>query len=128
MATTQANYVPRGYRPATKQLSLTQPGQVLSIRAIYDRFRRGQGVTTYQAGYNSDVPPGLENLNKLDRIDLMRQNSSNIAKIREVLSDQRNAAAQAKASQTQAATAAPTQESGAVEAPPAGGSESTKQQ
>lgn len=85
MPTTRTNYKTKGF--VSKNPSLTIPGQVLTIKAIAERFRRGQGTQTYPAVYNPDLPPGIENLNKLERIDLLRSASANVRNLRQSLQD-----------------------------------------
>ena len=81
--TSRSNYKTKGF--TFNSPSLTVPGQVLSIKTIAERFRRGQGIQSYTPSYNPDIPPGIENLNKLERIDALRYAAKNVQNIRENL-------------------------------------------
>lgn len=89
MPVTAFSYKHSGYEPKDK-LSLTVPGQVLSLKQIQDRFRRGQSVNvkTYAPVYNPDFPPGDENLNVFDRMDKAREAAVEVARQKRVLEQQ----------------------------------------
>lgn len=86
MATTQHNYVRRPYKP--KGVSLTVPNQVHTVSQIAERFRRGQGVQAFPGVYNPELPPGLEKLDKIGRIEAAREAAANVAAIRQQLQNQ----------------------------------------
>lgn len=85
---TAHNYVRSGYVFSDKP-SLTVPGQVLPIRTILDRFRRGQSVQSFTPIYNPDFPPGYEGMDKIERIEAARAQADNVARIRRALSDKK---------------------------------------
>lgn len=74
----------KGYK--TKGVSKTVPGQSMSITKVVERFQRGQSVEMFRSGgYDESVPPGLERLDKIERIEYARENAKRIQKIREHL-------------------------------------------
>jgi len=81
---TAHNYVPKGYtcKPSS---SLTVPGQVLPIRSVLDRFRRGQSVQSFTPVYNSDMPPGYESMDKIERIEAARAQKATVERMRQAL-------------------------------------------
>lgn len=84
---TAHNAVPfKGY--VTEKPSLTIPGQVMSLRTVVERYRRGQHIETFTPIYNPDFPPGYESLSKLDRLDMARSQARNVRNIRTALSKQ----------------------------------------
>lgn len=83
---TAHNFVLEPYRFSDKP-SLTVPGQVLPIRTVLDRFRRGQSVQSFNPVYNPDLPPGFENMDKIERIEAARQQQAKVASIRKALSE-----------------------------------------
>jgi len=62
--------------------SLTTPGQVLSLRTIRERYSRGQSVVSYPGEYDSPLPPGYENLNRMEKLDFARQIKSDLNEMR----------------------------------------------
>lgn len=82
---TAHNYVRKGF--ISHKPSCTVPGQVLPMRTVLDRFRRGQGIQSFSGVYNPDIPPGIENLNKIDRIEAARAQANKVAQIRKALAD-----------------------------------------
>lgn len=86
MPTTAHSYKHSGYRPKD-QLSLTVPGQVLSLKQIQERFRRGQSVNvkTYTPVYNPDFEPDVENMSVFDRMDKAREYQAEVQRQRSVL-------------------------------------------
>lgn len=83
---TAHNYVRKGY--VSHKPSLTVPGQVLPIRTVLDRFRRGQSVQSFNPVYNPDLPPGYESMDKIERIEAARAQSRTVARIRKALATQ----------------------------------------
>lgn len=83
---TAHNFVRKGYSPEKPSPSLTVPGQVLSIRTVLDRFRRGQSVQSFSPVYNPDIPPGFENMDKIERIEAARVQRSSVERMRKALS------------------------------------------
>lgn len=83
---TAHNYVRSGYVFSDKP-SLTVPGQVLPIRTVLDRFRRGQSVQSFNPVYNPDLPPGYESMDKIERIEAARAQAQKVARMRKALSD-----------------------------------------
>lgn len=76
-----SNYVPSdGYAHTTP--SLTVPGQVLELRQIRERYTRGQSVVSYPGAYDSPLPPGYENLSKIEKLEFARANKDSIENIR----------------------------------------------
>jgi len=67
--------------------SLTVPGQVLPIRTVLDRFRRGQAIQSFNPVYNPEVPPGYEGLDKIERIEAAREQANKVARIRQALAN-----------------------------------------
>lgn len=88
---TSFNYRHKGYEPKGPG-SMTIPGQTLSLKQVQERFRRGQSVNvqSYPAVYNPLIPPGLENLNVLDRKDLARQQAAKVSSMRAELAHQKD--------------------------------------
>jgi len=86
---TAHNFVRKGYSPSEKKPFLTVPGQVLPIRTVLDRFRRGQSVQSFNPVYNPDLPPGFENMDKIERIEAARVQAANVERIRRALSDKK---------------------------------------
>lgn len=80
---TAHNYVRKGY-PSEKP-SLTIPGQVLPIRTVLDRFRRGQSVQSFAPVYNEEFPPGYEKLDQIERIEFAREQAKEVARQRRIL-------------------------------------------
>lgn len=80
---TAHNYVRTAFSP-TKP-GLTVPGQILPIRTILERFRRGQSVQSFAPVYNPDVPPGYENLDPIERIEAARAQANKVAAMRRSL-------------------------------------------
>lgn len=107
---TAHNYVRKGY--TFEKPSLTVPGQTLPVRTVLDRFRRGQSVQSFTPVYNPEFPAGYERLNKLDRIDLAREQAAEVQRQRSILAARD---AQAKRSAAQAEQAA---KKGAADVPP----------
>lgn len=89
MPTTQSNYKTKGF--TFTQKSLTIPGQVLSVKQIRDRYQRGQSVQSFAGVYNPDVPPGYEKMTKIERIEALRQVSSQVHTMRDTLQNEARA-------------------------------------
>lgn len=109
MPVTHANFVfvPKKTEP---RKPMTIPGQVFSIRKVLDRYRRGQSVTTFSSGYEPHLPAGVENLDKIERIELARKMQSEVPRQRQVLRDREDTQRREKekeASQQQPAGAPP---------------------
>nr|QJB20136.1 MAG: hypothetical protein [Microvirus sp.] len=68
--------------------SKTVPGQVMSLKTILTRFRKGQGVQVFEGQYNPDFPPEFDGLDKLDRMDAAREMAAEVNCQRSVLSRQ----------------------------------------
>lgn len=83
---TAHNFVPSGYE--CKKPGLTVPGQTLSLRSVLDRYRRGQSVQTFSPVYNPEMPVGYENLTKIEKIEMARQQPYHVARIRKALAAQ----------------------------------------
>lgn len=92
---TAHNYVRRGFE--FKKPSLTVPGQVLPIRTVLDRFRRGQSVQSFNPVYNPDLPPGYEAMDKIERIEAARAQARNVARMRRALSEKQKSKEEPKA-------------------------------
>lgn len=90
MPVTHANFVfvPKKDEP---RKPMTIPGQVLPVRKILDRYRRGQSVTTFSSGYEPHLPAGVENLDKIERIELARKMQAEVPRQRQVLRDRQDA-------------------------------------
>lgn len=84
---TAHNFVPRGFSPREKKPSLTVPGQVLPLRTVLERFRRGQSVQSFNPVYNEDFPPGYESLDKIERIEMARSAAADVQRMRRALAD-----------------------------------------
>lgn len=60
------NY-PGPYRERSSLPSITVPDEGLSLRDLIDRHNRGGKVKTFTPVYDDHTPPGIENLNAIDR-------------------------------------------------------------
>lgn len=78
---------PRGKGYAFTQESLTVPGQVLDLRTIRDRYSRGQSVVSYAGEYDSPLPPGYENMDKIQKLEYARQVKTNVEEIRKAVEE-----------------------------------------
>lgn len=83
---TAHNFVKQGF--ACEKPSLTIPGQILPVRTVLDRFRRGQSVQSFTPVYNPDIPPGIEYLSKIERIEAAREQAATVARMRQALANQ----------------------------------------
>jgi len=84
---TAHNFVRKGYSSEKPSPTLTVPGQVLPIRTIMDRFRRGQSVQSFTPVYNPDLPPGFESMDKIERIEAARAQKASVERMRRALSE-----------------------------------------
>lgn len=109
---TAHNYTHRGF--VTKLPSVTIPGQVMSLTQILDRFRRGQSVQSFPPVYNPEFPPGYEELSKIEKIELAREQSSKVNQMRRSLLQK---AADEKAQEQAAKEAAKQAAQGASDTP-----------
>lgn len=82
---TSHNYQPVAFKPAGK--SQTVPGQILTLRQVVDRFRRGQNVQTFSGSYDANLPPGWENMDRLEKIDYQREHKSSVSRMCTALID-----------------------------------------
>lgn len=78
---------PRGKGYKFTQESLTVPGQVLDLRTIRDRYSRGQSVVSYAGEYDSPLPPGYENMDKIQKLEYARQVKTNVEEIRRAVEE-----------------------------------------
>lgn len=60
--------------------SLTVPAQTLSLRALIERYTRGQGVETFQPTYTDDplIPDNYERMSKIERLEHAREMQSDL--------------------------------------------------
>ncbi len=78
--TTWRNYDPNDHRGSINDKpSLTVPNMAMSLKTLLERFTRGQSIPTNTPVYHEDEEgnvidlPDIGRLNKLDRIDLLKE-------------------------------------------------------
>jgi len=67
--------------------SLTIPGQTLSLQQLLERYVRGSNVERFNGVYTHEVPPGMENLTKIEKIEMARNLKNNVQDIRKTLQE-----------------------------------------
>lgn len=88
--------------------SLTQPAQALSLKSLLDRFARTGEIMSNgnEAYYGEDIPIGeLQNMDKFERLDLLKNNREYIAQLQSELSSL-NATAQSAGTEERGSKAA----------------------
>lgn len=65
-------------------VSMTVPGQTLSLRTLIDRYTRGIDVDMFTPQYDEDdiIPDGLEYMTEIERKDMARELSEVVSDLR----------------------------------------------
>ena len=65
--------IPRSVGEVNTLPSQTIPDQTLPLKTLLERYVRGGDVAVFPGVYSEDVPPGLEDLTEIERIDASRE-------------------------------------------------------